>query len=129
MTKRTLLYFPALASLAVALTGVAWGQLLGLGKPAVPVVIPTLIPPDPAYVLPAKQTLTYSVDWRVFTAGTAVFHLEQVGPVEKVTATADTVGNVHMIFPVMDQFEAGFDTKTGCSSGFTKQIQEGRRKV
>ena len=46
---------------------------------------------------------------------------------EKVTATADTVGNVHMIFPVVDKFEAGFDTKTGCSTGFTKQMQEGLR--
>ena len=34
-----------------------------------------------------------------------------------------------MIFPVVDRFEAGFDTKTGCSTGFTKQMQEGRRKV
>lgn len=129
MTKRTLQHFPALALFTLATTTSLHGQLLGLGKPTVPVVIPTLTPPDPAYVLPAKQTLTFSVDWRVFTAGTAVFHLEQQGSVEKVTATADTVGNVHMIFPVVDQFEAGFDTKTGCSTGFTKQIQEGRRKV
>ena len=124
-----LLYFPALALLGVTVTGEAGGQLLGLGKPSPPVVIPTLTPPDPAYVLPARETLTFSVDWRVFTAGTAVFHLEQQGSVEKVTATADTVGNVHMIFPVVDQFEAGFDTRTGCSTGFTKQLQEGRRKV
>ena len=106
-----------------------YAQILGLGKPAPPVVIPTLPPPEPGYVFPARQTLTFSVDWRVFTAGTAVFHLEQQGSVEKVTATADTVGNVNMIFPVVDSFEAGFDTKTGCSAGFKKQMQEGRRKV
>ncbi len=129
MTKRRLKYFPALALFAAALTSSAQGQLLGLGKPAPPVVIPTLTPPDSAYTLPARQTLTFSVDWRVFTAGTAVFHLEQQGSVEKVTATADTVSNVHMIFPVVDKFEAGFDTKTGCSTGFSKNMQEGRRKV
>lgn len=108
---------------------VTHAQLLGLGKPTAPVIIPTLTPPDPAYTLPAHQTLTFSVDWRVFTAGTAVFHLEQQGSVEKVSATADTVGNVHMLFPVVDKFEAGFDTKTGCSTGFSKNLQEGRRKV
>ena len=69
------------------------------------------------------------MDWRVFTAGTAVFHVEQQGSVQKVSATADTVGNVNMLFPVVDKFQSGFDTKTGCSTGFSKQLSEGRRKV
>ena len=96
-------------------------------------VIPVLQAPEPGYVFPARQTLTYSVDWRVFTAGTAVFHLEQVaapaGPQMKVSATADTVGATNMIFPVVDKFEAGFDARTGCSTGFSKTLSEGRRKV
>ena len=104
-------------------------QLLGLGRPAATVVIPTLQAPDPSFQFPARQTLTFSVDWRVFTAGTAIFHLEQRGSEQKITATADTVGNVSMLFPVLDKFESAFDTKTGCSSGFSKQLQEGRRKV
>ncbi len=104
-------------------------QLLGLGKPVPPVIIPTLIPPDPSYSFPPRQTLTFTVDWRVFTAGLAVFHTEQQGSTLKVTATADTVGNVNMLFPVLDKFQAGFDTRTGCSTGFSKQLQEGRRKV
>jgi hypothetical protein len=105
------------------------GQLLGPKKPTVPVVIPTLQPPAPEYVFPARQTLTFTVDWRVFTAGTAVFQIEQQGTTEKVTATGDSVGAVNMLFPVIDRFQAGFDTKTGCSTGFSKQLQEGRRKV
>jgi hypothetical protein len=106
-------------------------QLLGIGsKPAAaPVQIPTLQPPMPGYVFPAKQTLTFTVDWRVFTGGTAVFHLEQQGDQLKVSATADTVGAVNMMFPVVDRFQSSLDTKTGCSAGFWKQIQEGRRKV
>jgi hypothetical protein len=107
----------------------ARAQLLGLGAKPAPVVIPTLQPPPPGYVFPTKQTLTYTVDWRVFTAGTAVFQLEQEGSVQKITATADTVGAVTMLFPVVDRFQAGFDTKTGCSTGFSKQLQEGRRRV
>lgn len=108
---------------------VAEAQILGLGKPAPPVVIPTLQAPEPGYGFPARQTLTYSVDWRVFTAGTAVFHLEQAGSQMKVSATADTIGATNMIFPVLDKFDAGFDPKTGCSTGFSKTLSEGRRKV
>ena len=115
---------------AMCLMGMtARGQLLGPKAPAQPVVIPTLKAPIPGFPFPPKQTLTFTVDWRVFTAGTAVFHLEQVGTQEKITATADTVGGVTMLFPVVDRFQSGFDMKTGCSAGFSKQLQEGRRKV
>jgi len=91
--------------------------------------IPTLQPPAAGYVFPTKQTLSFDVDWRVFTAGTAVFHLEQQGTQQKVTATADTIGGTSMLFPVIDKFQSGFDTVTGCSTGFSKQLQEGSRKV
>jgi Protein of unknown function (DUF3108) len=91
--------------------------------------IPVLQPPAPGFDYPQHQTLTYSVDWRVFTAGMAVFHLDQVDNVLKITATANTVGAVNMLFPVVDGFQSGFDLKTGCSTGFDKQTQEGRRKI
>jgi hypothetical protein len=123
---RAQLLVPALLLLPAAL---AHSQILGLGKPAPPVVIPTLQPPEAGFSFPSRLTLTYEVDWGVFNYGTAVFHLEQQGTVEKVTATADTVGNINMVFPVVDKFSAGFDTKTGCSTGFSKNLSEGRRKV
>lgn len=107
----------------------ARAQFLGSRQGPQPVVIPTLQPPPSGYVFPARQTLTYAVDWRVFTAGTAVFQLEQQGTQMMIAATADTVGGVTMLFPVVDRFQSGFDTKTGCSTGFSKQLQEGRRKV
>ncbi|WP_179490230.1 DUF3108 domain-containing protein [Granulicella arctica] len=91
--------------------------------------IPTLQPPIPGFAFPAHQTLTFTVDWRVFTAGTAVFHIDQQGNEEKVTATADSVGGVNMLFPVVDRFQSGMNTTTGCSTGFSKQLQEGLRKV
>ncbi|MDW5267273.1 MULTISPECIES: DUF3108 domain-containing protein [Acidobacteriaceae] len=91
--------------------------------------IPTLQPPPTGYAFPTQETLSYTVDWRVFTAGTAVFHLTRDGNVQKVNATADSVGGVTMLFPVVDRFQSGFDTRTGCSTGFSKQLQEGRRKV
>ena len=91
--------------------------------------IPTLQPPPNGYAFPTEETLSYTVDWRVFTAGTAVFHISREGNVQKVSATADSVGAVTMLFPVVDRFQSGFDTRTGCSTGFSKQLQEGRRKV
>jgi hypothetical protein len=107
----------------------AEAQLLGL-KPAAPQrPIPTLQPPQGGFVWPAHETLTFSVDWRVFQAGIAVFHLDANGPVEKITATADSVGAVNLLFPVVDGFQSGIDAKTGCSTGFNKQVQEGRRKI
>lgn len=101
-------------------------------KPEAPAVqhpIPVLQPPLATFEYPQHETLTYSVDWRVFTTGTAVFHLDQVGNLLKISATADSIGAVNMLFPVIDRFQSGFDLKTGCSTGFDKQTQEGRRKI
>jgi hypothetical protein len=99
-------------------------------KPVVPPrPIPVLQPPAVGFDYPQHQTLTYTVDWRVFQGGTAVFHLDQVGDVLKISATADSIGAVNLLFPVVDRFQSGFDVKTGCSTGFNKQIQEGRRKI
>ena len=101
-------------------------------KPAAPATqrpIPVLPPPPGNFDYPQHETLTFTVDWRVFTAGTAVFHLDQVGNALKISATADSVGAVNLLFPVVDRFQSGFDLKTGCSTGFNKQIQEGRRKI
>ena len=119
------------ATVSVGLGPHASAQLLGLGaKPAAPQApIPVLQPPSPTYSFPAHETLTFTVDWRVFTAGTAVFHLDQVGDNEKIAATADSIGAVNMLFPVVDRFQSGMNIRTGCSTGFSKQLQEGRRKV
>jgi hypothetical protein len=107
----------------------AFGQIFAPKPPQRP--IPPLQAPQGGFVYPPHETLTFSVDWRVFTAGTAVFHLEASGggSQEKVSATADSIGAVNMLFPVVDRFQSGFDTKTGCSTGFNKQTQEGRRKI
>ncbi len=121
-----------------ALLGTAAGtcaaQIFAAPKPVtLPRPIPVLAPPPGNFSYPQHEMLTFTVDWRVFTAGTAVFHLDRVtdaaGDTEKITATADSVGAVNMLFPVVDRFQSGFDLKTGCSTGFNKQIQEGRRKI
>ena len=94
-----------------------------------PPAMPQLAPPRPDYSFPVRQTLTYAVDWRVFPAGTTVLRLQQDGDEERITATADTLGAINLIYRVSDRFESSFDRRTGCSAGFSKQLQEGRRQV
>jgi hypothetical protein len=88
-----------------------------------------LVPPRPGFNFPAKQTLTYSVDWRVFPAGVAVLHFEADGDRERISATADTIGAINMIFHVGDKFQSTFDRARGCTSEFDKQTVEGRRQI
>jgi hypothetical protein len=89
----------------------------------------TLTPPRAGFTFPQKQTLTYSVDWRVFPAGTAVVHFESDGGRERVSATADTIGAINLLFRVTDRFQSTVDREKGCTYEFDKQTAEGRRQV
>ena len=90
---------------------------------------PSLAPPRPGFTFPQRQTLTYSVDWRVFPAGTAIIHFEAAGDRERILANADTIGAINMLFHVGDRFQSTFDRATGCTYDFDKQTVEGRRQV
>jgi hypothetical protein len=89
----------------------------------------TLTAPRAGFAFPPKLTLSYSVDWRVFPAGTAVLHFETDGDREKLTATADTIGAINLLFHVSDHFQSTFDRNRGCTYEFDKQTVEGRRQV
>jgi hypothetical protein len=101
--------------------------LLPLTGPAQ--TMPQLKAPRAGFTFPARQTLNYAVDWRVFPAGVAAFHQEADGGLQRVTVTADTVGAVNLLFRVSDRFQSSFSTASGCSEGFSKQLMEGRRQV
>jgi len=94
-----------------------------------PRVMPPLPKPQPRFVFPTKQTLNYAVDWRVFPAGVATFHVNAVGDIQRVSVEADTVGAVNLLFRVTDRFQSSFNRETGCSQSFSKQTVEGRRQV
>jgi hypothetical protein len=91
--------------------------------------IPSLPGPRPGYSFPVKQTLNYAVDWRVFPAATAVLHLEADGNRERLTADAETVSAINLIFHVSDKFQSTFDRDKGCTAEFDKQTIEGRRQI
>ncbi|HWT64652.1 MAG TPA: DUF3108 domain-containing protein [Terracidiphilus sp.] len=91
--------------------------------------LPPLPAPRAGYSFPQKQTLTYSVDWRVFPAGTAVIHFESMGDRERISASADAAGAINLLFHVSDRFQSVFDRSKGCTYQFDKQIVEGRRQL
>ena len=101
-----------------AMAGGAYAQQVG-----------PLTPPRAGFSFPQKQTLTYAVDWRVFPAGTAVLHFEATGSSERITANADTIGAINLLFHVGDKFQSTFDREKGCTDEFDKQTVEGRRQV
>jgi hypothetical protein len=92
-------------------------------------LVPALAPPRPGFSFPQKQTLTYSVDWRVFPAGTAVLHFEAMGDRERLSANANTIGAINLLFHVDDRFQSTFDRQKGCTYEFDKQTVEGRRQI
>jgi hypothetical protein len=103
---------------ALALAAVAYAQQS-----------PPLVPPRSGFNFPQRQTLTYSVDWRVFPAGTAIIHFEATGDRERLTANADTIGAINLLFHVGDRFQSTFDRQKGCTYEFDKQTVEGRRQI
>ena len=92
---------PAVAALLLAAASISfWGQQAPVAQP------PALPAPRAGYSFPAKQTFTYAVDWRVFPAATAVLHLEADGTREHLTANADTLGAINLLFHVSDKFQS-----------------------
>ena len=85
-------------------TAAAFFFVLALAAAAGAQQISPLAPPRAGFSFPQKQTLTYAVDWRVFPAGTAVLHFEANGNSERLTANADTIGAINLIFHVGDRF-------------------------
>ena len=78
--------------------------------------------------LPAGQAFIYEADWRLWTAGNATIKLENLGNEYHVSATADSIGVVAMLYRVADRFDSYFDSRTLCSSRITKHTEEGTHK-
>lgn len=87
-----------------------------------------IIPPPAGYKFPNGQAHVFSVEWHLFTAGTAVVRMDSAGAQQRVTATAESQGVVNTLFKVHDHFEALFDPRTFCSVRITKHTEEGPRK-
>lgn len=88
-----------------------------------------IVPPAPGYRFPDNQTLVYTAEWRIWTAGTASLRMEPAGAERKVTATADSTGFVSLLYHVHDIFQSYFDPATYCSARISKHTEEGFRRL
>ena len=90
---------------------------------------PAIAHPRPEYKFPVGLTYVYSVQWRIFDAGTATLRMEQAGPENRVVATADAAGAFALLYHVQDRLEAFFDPATFCSHSIFRHTEEGFRRV
>ena len=86
-------------------------------------------PVAPGYKFANGQKLVYEVEWRLLSAGVATILMENTGQEQHITATADSIGVVSLLYRVHDRFEAYFDPKTFCSSLITRRTEEGFRRM
>src|SRR5438477_269473 len=77
------------------------------------------------------ETLTYDVDWAIFTAGQVVATLEDPGKngpaPSKISASARSQGFASLLYKVQDDFDAFFDPQTLCSRQISKKVIENGR--
>lgn len=84
--------------------------------------------PPETYGFPNGETLHYTAEWRLWNAGVATLRMDGNGGEQKVSATADSIGFVSLLYKVTDRFEAYFDRNTFCSTHIHKHSEEGLHK-
>jgi uncharacterized protein DUF3108 len=87
-----------------------------------------IMPPPLNYRFPNGQTYVFSVEWHFFNAGIARVKMEAAGPQQRVTAIADSMGTVNLLYGIHDRFESDFDPRTFCSQRVFKHTEEGSRR-
>ena len=103
--------------------------LAAMALPTLAQQMATLPPPRRGFSFPNRQTLTYAVDWRVFTVATAQVRLESYGERERLLVDTETTGAINMLYHLSDHFQTVFDRQLGCTYQADKQAVEGRRRL
>ena len=85
--------------------------------------------PPAGYHFPDGQSYVYDVEWRLWTAGTAVLSIQSEGNEQHVRAAGNSTGTVALLYHVGDRFDAWLNPQTYCSRRITKHIEEGSRRV
>src|SRR5262249_47462873 len=111
----------AIASCACAMAQVQIASIAGAN-------ISRILPPSAAYRFPSGEKLTYSVQWHMFNAGTAVIFMQRSGAKQHLTSTANSAGFANKIFPVHDAFDADIDPRSFCTQQIAKHNEEGSKR-
>lgn len=91
--------------------------------------VPVASAPDTAKapLFPYPEKLTYRVEWRLVTAGTATIDTSKTGPETWQTNLAiESAGLVTRLYKVLDSYRLTSDSKF-CASGAVMDAQEGKR--
>jgi hypothetical protein len=110
----------------------AAGQVGGQRRPTdqMPTIGPAaqVYPPSSTYRYPNGETYVYSVEWHMFNAGIARVTMDASGTQQSVTAIADSLGVVNLMYSVHDRFQSYFDPRSFCSQKIVKHSEEGKRR-
>jgi hypothetical protein len=119
-----------LAALSMAVSGAGQTSAPSRTAERMPTIGPAaqVNPPAAGYRFPNGQTYVYSVEWHMFTAGMARVTMDASGTQQRVTATADSLGVVNLMYVVHDHFDSYFDPKSFCSQKIVKHSEEGKRR-
>ncbi|MGA1995439.1 MAG: DUF3108 domain-containing protein [Bryobacteraceae bacterium] len=101
-------------------------RLLRLGLPLLVTVCPAM-PQAAAPTLPARETLSYNVEWRLITAGKARLFLEQSREGWQVAMQVDSVGLISKFFHVADQYSSVMNPAL-CTESVQLTAHEGNRQ-
>lgn len=118
----------AVLSAAATREGQSDAQRRAAAAPATIGPAAQVYPPPANYRFPNGQTYVYSVEWHMFNAGIARVTMEASGNRQKVTAMADSLGVVTLMYTVHDRWESYFDPRTFCSQKIVKHAEEGKRR-
>src|SRR5512132_3183184 len=80
------------------------------------------------YRFPNGQVLHFAAEWRLWNAGVATIRMDPAGTEQKVTASADSIVFVSLLYKVTDRFESYLDRKSFCSTHIFKHSEEGLHK-
>ena len=101
-------------------------------SPQPPAALPSasrILPPPSGHRFANGVTYVYKAEWKVWDAGMATLRIDRdPSGMQRVTATAKSMGFVGKFFRVSDRFESLFDPRTFCSASVTKRTEEGRRR-
>jgi len=77
--------------------------------------------------LPAHEVLSYSIEWRLITAGKARLEWQQTHAPAQVNLKVDSIGLVSKLFRVDDTYQANLN-QDGCAQSTLFTSQEGNRQ-
>jgi hypothetical protein len=80
------------------------------------------------YHFPSGESYVYTVEWRLINAGIATLQMDSTGKEHRVKVTGNSTGVVNMLYTVRDRLESSFDSRTFCSTLYTKHTEEAFRK-